>query len=228
MVALNNMDEPVAAARLRLVMLLRRLGIRDNAVLKAMETTPREAFIADSLRHHAYENVSLPISHGQTISQPYIVALMTSSLKLSGRERILEIGTGSGYQAAVLSQLARRVYTIERFRPLLVEAERRLKMHHYTNITTKLGDGSHGWAEIAPFDRIIVTCCAPEIPLELLAQLKDDGIMVLPVGNQDGEQKLKKVTWSKGGSKDRSAPVVEDMIDVRFVPLVADIAEDRL
>ena len=219
----NNNDDKLIAARARLVMTLRGMGMRDTATLSAIEKTPREAFIPSALHQHAYDNVSLPISHGQTISQPFIVALMTANLELTGRERVLEIGTGSGYQASVLSHLCRRVYTIERIRPLLVEAERRFKILKVTNITTKLGDGQYGWPEAAPFDRVIVTCGAAEIPLHLLAQIKDDGIMIVPVDSPGGHQKLKKVTWNE----DRSAPVVEDMIDVRFVPLLSDVVEDN-
>ncbi len=219
----NNTEDRLIAARAGLIMTLRGMGMRDTATLSAIENTPREAFIPAALHQHAYDNVSLPISHGQTISQPYIVALMTASLELTGRERVLEIGTGSGYQASVLSHLCRRVYTIERIRPLLVEAERRFKILKLMNITSRLGDGQFGWPEAAPFDRVIVTCGAPEIPLHLLAQIKDDGIMIVPVDSPSGHQKLKKVKWNK----DRSEPVVTDMIDVRFVPLLSDVVEDN-
>ena len=219
----SNNAERLFAAKAGLIMTLRGMGMRDTSTLAAIEKTPREAFIPSALHQHAYDNVSLPISHGQTISQPFIVALMTASLELTGRERVLEIGTGSGYQASVLSHLCRRVYTIERIRPLIVEAERRFKILKLMNITSRLGDGQFGWPEAAPFDRVIVTCGASEIPLHLLAQIKDDGIMVVPVDSPGGHQKLKKVSWNK----DRSAPVVKDMIDVRFVPLLSDVVEDN-
>lgn len=205
--------------RAKLIMLLRGMGIRDKNTLSAIEQTPREGFIPQALHQHAYDNVSLPIRYGQTISQPYVVAIMTAHLELTGRERVLEIGTGSGYQAAVLSHICRRVYTIERIRPLLVEAERRFKHFKFTNITSRLADGQYGWPEAAPFDRVIVTCGASEIPLHLLEQIKDDGIMIIPVDSANGDQTLKKVTWNAN----RDGAVITDIMDVRFVPLLSDI-----
>lgn len=219
MIETDNLNHHLMESRARLIMLLRGMGIRDNKTLSAIENTPREAFVPAALNQHAYDNVSLPIRYGQTISQPFIVALMTTHLGLTGKERVLEVGTGSGYQAAVLSHICRRVYTIERIRPLLVEADRRFKQLKLTNITSRLADGNYGWPETAPFDRIIVTCGASEIPLHLLEQIKDDGIMVIPVDSENGNQTLKKVTWNK----DRSKAVVTDVIDVRFVPLLSDI-----
>lgn len=219
MIETDNINQYLMEQRARLIMLLRGMGIRDKSALAAIEYTPREAFVPAALRQHAYDNVSLPIRYGQTISQPFIVALMTAHLSLTGKERVLEIGTGSGYQAAVLSHISRRVYTIERIRPLLVEADRLFKQLKITNVTSRLADGRFGWPEAAPFDRIIVTCGASEIPLHLLEQIKDDGIMIIPVDGDSGEQKLKKITWNAG----RSEAVIKDIIDVRFVPLLSDI-----
>ncbi len=205
--------------RAMLIMTLRGQGIRDTAVLSAIENTPREAFIPDALHPHAYENVSLPIAHGQTISQPYVVACMTSALALSGKERVLEIGTGSGYQAAVLSHLCRRVYTIERLRPLLVEADRLIQQLKITNYTSKHADGALGWPEAAPFDRIILTCASPLRPDHLLAQLKDGGIMVAPIDHADGKDGQYLVKYTKD---DQGIIHEETLFDVRFVPLISD------
>jgi len=174
---------------------------------------PRENFVPPALREHAYENASLPIAMEQTISQPYIVARMTAALQLTGRERVLEIGTGSGYQAAILSFLCRRVYSIERLRPLLVEAETRFRQLKITNVTTKVGDGARGWPEGAPFDRIILTCAPPSIPVSLLNQLKSGGIMVAPEG-RDRSQNLVVVRHTEDGFEK------QDMLPVKFVPLI--------
>ena len=197
----------------KLTMTLRGLGITDSAVLSAMEKVPREDFVPTALRQHAYENASLPIALEQTISQPYIVARMTAALELTGRERVLEIGTGSGYQSAILSFLCRRVYSIERLRPLLVEAENRFRKLRITNVTSKFGDGAKGWPEGAPFDRVILTCAPPEIPATLLNQLKTGGIMVAPEG-RDREQSLVVIRRTKEGFERR------ELLPVRFVPLV--------
>ena len=197
----------------QLTMTLRGLGITDSAVLSAVEKVPREDFVPTALRQHAYENASLPIALEQTISQPYIVARMTAALELTGRERVLEIGTGSGYQAAILSFLCRRVYSIERLRPLLVEAENRFRKLRITNVTSKFGDGAKGWPEGAPFDRVILTCAPPEIPATLLNQLKTGGIMVAPEG-RDREQSLVVIRRTEEGFERR------ELLPVRFVPLV--------
>ena len=149
-------DDPYLAQKARLIMQLRGQAIRSPQVLSALEKVPREAFLPDALKTHAYENASLPIAGGQTISQPYVVARMTEALDVNKTHRVLEIGTGSGYQAAVLSHLVRRVYSIERLRPLLVEAENLFRRLHLTNITCRCGDGQKGWPEAAPYDRIIV------------------------------------------------------------------------
>jgi protein-L-isoaspartate(D-aspartate) O-methyltransferase len=208
------------AHKIRLIMDLRRQGITDKGVLSAVERVPRELFVPDAMRSEAYENMPLPISQGQTISQPFVVAYMTQALCLGGRDRVLEIGTGSGYQAAVLAQLCRRVCTIERYRTLLAQAEGRfedLKLH---NITTRLGDGGKGWPELAPFARIIVTAAAPELPQTLADQLDDGGIMIVPVG-PSGDQTLIRVTRQDDGFKE------ERLLDVRFVPLVDGLPPGR-
>ena len=197
----------------RLIMTLRGMGVVEADVLSAMERVPRELFVPTALSQHAYENASLPIALEQTISQPYIVARMTAALELTGRERVLEIGTGSGYQAAILSFLCRRVYSIERLRPLLVEAENRFRKLRITNVTSKFGDGAKGWPEGAPFDRVILTCAPPEIPATLLNQLKTGGIMVAPEG-RDREQSLVVIRRTEEGLQRR------ELLPVRFVPLV--------
>ncbi|MEC7362112.1 MAG: protein-L-isoaspartate(D-aspartate) O-methyltransferase [Pseudomonadota bacterium] len=197
----------------RLIMALRGMGVGETEVLAAMEQVPREQFVPLALRDHAYENASLPIAMEQTISQPYIVARMTAALQLTGRERVLEIGTGSGYQAAILSFLCRRVYSIERLRPLLVEAETRFRQLKITNVTTKVGDGAKGWPEGAPFDRIILTCAPPSIPVTLLKQLKTGGIMVAPEG-RDRTQNLVVVHRTEDGFEK------QDILPVKFVPLI--------
>ena len=199
----------------RLTMTLRGMGVVEADVLSAIEQVPRELFVPAALRDHAYENASLPIAMEQTISQPYIVARMTAALQLTGRERVLEIGTGSGYQAAILSLLCRRVYSIERLRPLLVEAEAQFRKLRITNITTKVGDGARGWPEGAPFDRIILTCAPASIPEALLNQLKTDGIMVGPEG-RDRSQALVRVRRTETGFDK------EELLPVKFVPLVED------
>lgn len=203
------------ARKIRLIMNLRRAGITDTEVLAAIERIPREAFVPSSFHDQAYEDQALPIGQGQTISQPQIVALMTEALQVKKTHKVLEIGTGSGYQTAVLSRLARRVYTIERFRSLSREAEQRFHDLRLHNITMQVSDGSKGWREQAPFDRIIVTAAAEEIPQILVDQLSDDGIMVIPVGADLGEQILIRLSKGPDGIK------CEHLADVRFVPLIS-------
>ena len=207
--------QPFQNEKAQLIMTLRGMGIVDADVLSAIEQVPREMFVARALQAHAYENASLPIAMDQTISQPYIVAIMSAALQLTGRERVLEIGTGSGYQAAILSFLCRRVYSIERLRPLLVDADNRLREIRVTNVTTRLGDGARGWPEAAPFDRIILTCAPPVIPDMLLNQLKIGGIMVAPVG-RDRNQQLVTIRRSESGFEEAT------LLSVKFVPLVED------
>ena len=205
----------VDSRKIRLVLELRRGGITDTRVLGAIERIPREVFIPEAFRDKAYENVTLPIGHQQTISQPLVVAQMSQALEIGDRSKVLEIGTGSGYQAAILSKLCRRLYTIERYPELLAGAESLFNRLRLSNITVRAGDGSRGWPEQAPFDRIMVTAAAGDIPDALLAQLSVGGIMVLPVGSESGEQRL--VRLRRTGESFES----EDMGPVRFVPLVA-------
>jgi protein-L-isoaspartate(D-aspartate) O-methyltransferase len=202
------------STKIRLVMELRQQGITDKDVLSAIERVPREAFVPETFHDQAYENTALPIGHGQTISQPAVVAFMTQALELGPRMKVLEIGTGCGYQAAVLAQLCRRVYTIERYRELLREAEKRFRELRINNVTTRWGDGAKGWPEQAPFDRIIVTAAAREVPETLFEQLADDGILIAPVGRTSYEQVLVRYR-RKGDTRE-----VEKLWPVRFVPLI--------
>lgn len=198
-------------------MKLRTGGISDVDVLAAMENVPREMFVEESFREHAYDDTALPIAAGQTISQPTVVAWMTCALELETRMRVLEIGTGSGYQTAILARLARRVYTIERHRDLMTQAEERFRALKYSNIVTRCGDGSKGWKEVAPFERIIVTAAAAEIPAVLLDQLTPGGVMVIPVGRSVADQILLRIR--KGGD---GTIATQHLMNVRFVPLVED------
>ncbi len=207
----------VASRKIRLIMELRRAGIADTEVLSAIERIPRDAFTPESFRHQAYENMAIPIGQGQTLSQPQVVALMTQALRASRRTKVLEVGTGSGYQAAVLSRLCRRVYTIERFKELLKTAEARFLALRLHNITARHGDGWKGWREQAPFDRIIVTAAASSIPGALVDQLAEGGLMVLPVGKTSRDQALLRLTRTPEGVKE------EHLTDVRFVPLVSGV-----
>src|SRR5258708_26340716 len=200
--------------RIRLVMELRASGITDTRVLAAVERVPREYFAPAQFRDQAYENTALPIGHGQTLSQPTVVALMSQALGVTARMKVLEIGTGSGYQTAILAKLARRVYTIERHKPLLTEAETRLRKLRIHNLTAKLGDGWQGWPEQAPFERILVTAAPPDIPHALLRQLSPDGVMVLPIGGEKRTQRLVRITMTPQGY------TTEDIAPGRFVPLV--------
>ncbi|MBV8779018.1 MAG: protein-L-isoaspartate(D-aspartate) O-methyltransferase [Alphaproteobacteria bacterium] len=200
--------------KVRLIMELRHAGIADSRVLGAIEKTPRELFVPPQFQDQAYENVALPIGHGQTISQPYVVALMTERLDLAGREKVLEIGTGSGYQAAILARLARRVFTIERHRPLVPEAERRFATLRLGNIVTRFGDGTKAWPEQAPFDRIVATAAAPDVPPVLCDQLAAGGVLVMPVGPEYHDQQLVRVRRTESGF------ATEELAWVRFVPLV--------
>ena len=188
-------------------------GIRDKRVLAAMETVPRHLFIPEGYRSYSYYDQPIPVGFGQTISQPYIVALMTELLHVDSEDTVLEVGTGSGYQAAILSLLAKRVYTIEILEELGKTAER-LRALGYTNVEAKVGDGYHGWPEHAPYDAIIVTAAAEHIPQPLIDQLKPGGRMIIPVGGVYEIQDLKLLR------KDKSSNVMqESLIPVRFVPL---------
>ncbi len=198
---------------------LRNAGVTDTRVLAAIERVPREHFVEEAFLDQAYANQALPINCGQTISQPLVVGLMTQALELGERHKMLEVGTGSGYQTAILAKLARRVYTIERHRDLLMSAEQRFQALGLHNITTMVGDGYKGWPAQAPFDRILVTAAARVVPSDLVAQLSDEGgIMVLPVGDVAGlHQEVIRVR--KEGKQFKS----ERMFPVRFVPLVQGI-----
>jgi len=201
---------------IKLIMELRSRGISSTAVLSALEKVPRELFVPELFAQEAYNNSTLPIECGQTISQPYVVALMTEQLDLDDRCKILEIGTGTGFQTAILAQLCRRVYTIERYRTLLEDAEFRFRKLRLTNITSMSGDGCKGWPSQAPFDRIIVTAAAPQVPEELLAQLKPGGKMIAPVDNTDNDQDLILFIKAEDG-----AVSTKVLCTVRFVPLVS-------
>jgi protein-L-isoaspartate(D-aspartate) O-methyltransferase len=204
----------------RLILALKSQGVTDLKVLQAIETTPRDLFVPELFKQRSFEDSALPIDCGQTISQPFIVGLMTQALEVEGRHRVLEIGTGSGYQASILSKLARYVYTIERYRALLTEAEARFKTLDLQNVITRFGDGGEGWPDQAPFDRIMVTAAAPGEPKTLLAQLKPGGILVAPVG-RGPVQTLARYVWEGRGSFRR-----EVLADVRFVPLLEGVARE--
>jgi protein-L-isoaspartate(D-aspartate) O-methyltransferase len=204
----------------RLVLGLRSQGVTDPAVLNAIERTPRDLFTPDLFKERSWEDSALPIACGQTISQPYIVGLMTQALTLEPRARVLEIGTGSGYQTAVLSRLSRLVYTVERYRTLMRAAEARFELLQITNVITRFGDGFLGWSEQAPFDRILVTAAAPEEPIVLLQQLKPSGVLVAPVGKGPVQQLCRYAGDGDGGF------TVDVLCEVRFVPLLEGVARE--
>ncbi len=206
--------------KIRLIMELRQAGISDTRVLSALERVPREKFVDEVLDQQAYDNTALPIAKGQTISQPYVVAFMTQSLDVGPKMKVLEIGTGSGYQAAVLSHLAKWVYTIERHDDLRREAEARFKELRLTNIITKTGDGTLGWPEQGPFQRVMVTAAAADVPAILADQLTEDGIMIVPVGDSSDAQDIVRVQRTADGFETKY------LLPVRFVPLVPGTAED--
>lgn len=205
--------------KLKMIMGLRTHGISSPQILKTMEIIPRELFLAPSFASRAYEDRALPIECGQTISQPYIVAYMSEQLELNDRLKVLEVGTGSGYQATILSKLARRVYTMERYPTLHKIAESRFAELGISNITAMTGDGLEGWSHQAPFDRIVVTAAAERIPRILIDQLKQDGVMILPLGPIGGDQRLLKVKKTDTGIK------CKELCPVRFVPLVPGVAK---
>jgi protein-L-isoaspartate(D-aspartate) O-methyltransferase len=192
---------------------LRQAGVTETRVLAAIERVPRELFVPEPFRDQAYANIALPIGTGQTLSQPVVVARMTQALELGDRMKALEVGTGSGYQTAVLARLCRRVYTVERHRNLLQEAEKRFRQLGLHNITSRVGDGHTGWPEQAPFDRILVTAAAKELPIALADQLAEGGRMVVPVGPRHGEQHLTRVVRTAEGID------IQPIGAVRFVPL---------
>ncbi|MGC1427669.1 MAG: protein-L-isoaspartate(D-aspartate) O-methyltransferase [Albidovulum sp.] len=210
----------LAERKMRFLYALRSKGVIDARVLTAMEKIDRGLFVKGHFAERAYEDMPLPIACGQTISQPSVVGLMSQALEIGARDKVLDVGTGSGYQAAILSELARRVYTIDRHRRLVREAEAVFADLGLTNITALVGDGSHGLPDQAPFDRIIVSAAAEDPPGPLLAQLKIGGIMVVPVGQSDTVQSLIKVTRQPNGYD------YEELRQVRFVPLVEGLGQD--
>jgi len=206
--------------RMEFLLNLRRHGIMDAAVLRAMDEVPREHFVTTDYADIAYADQALPIACGQTISQPYVVAYMTERLDVQPEHRVLEVGTGSGYQTAILSRLAREVVTIERYRTLADAARTRLATLGFGNVEVVVGDGLAGVPDRAPFDRIIVTAAAEEIPPALVEQLAEGGVMVLPLGPHAGAQVIVKLTKTKEGFHR------EDLIGVRFVPLLPGKARE--
>jgi protein-L-isoaspartate(D-aspartate) O-methyltransferase len=205
---------------MQFMLTLRRRGIGDAAVLRAMDEVPREYFVENQFLDTAYADRALPIACGQTISQPYVVAYMSEQLDVQPRHRVLEVGTGSGYQAAVLSRLASEVVTIERFRTLADAARTRLETLGYRNVEVRLGDGLAGAPGRAPFDRIIITAASEQVPEALVEQLAEDGAMVLPLGPHAGPQCLVKLTKTEGQTRQ------EELIPVRFVPLLPGKARE--
>jgi protein-L-isoaspartate(D-aspartate) O-methyltransferase len=215
---------------IRLIMALRRQGIADERVLSAIERTPREMFLDEPLAYRAWDNSALPIACGQTISQPYVVAYVTQELRLEPNMRVLEVGTGSGYQAAVLAPLCRRVYTIERHRPLLKQAEARFRALRLDNVVTRHGDGLKGWPEQAPFDRILLSAAAAEPPKILIEQLKIGGILLAPIGfvpksdetsfPESFSQRLTRIIRTEAGYEQ------EPLIPVVFVPMVSGVPQE--
>jgi protein-L-isoaspartate(D-aspartate) O-methyltransferase len=212
----DEQSAPGSEARMEFLLGLRRRGIRDTRVLRAIEQVPRERFVAASQQGLAFADQALPIDCGQTISQPYVVAAMTEALDVKPGQKVLEIGTGSGYQAAILAHLAKSVVTIERYRTLADEARARLAALGLANVTVLVGDGSEGARDYGPFERIIVTAAAEEIPDPLLEQLAPGGILVAPVGPHHGVQMLMRIEKKPDGKLVR-----EELMAVRFVPLVA-------
>ena len=212
---------PLAELKMRFLYALRSRGVTDARVLTAMERIDRGQFVRGLFADRAYEDMPLPIACGQTISQPSVVGLMTQALNIQPRDTVLEVGTGSGYQAAILSQLARRVYTVDRFRRLVREAQELFRELGLVNITAFTADGSRGLPDQAPFDRILVTAAAEDPPGPLLAQLKIGGIMVVPVGQSDAVQSLIKVTRTAEKGFD-----YQEIRPVRFVPLVEGLGSE--
>ncbi len=211
--AMPQGKDPYAAQRQAMVaqQIVAR-GVQDACVIAAMEKVPRHLFVPDNMQAHAYEDSPLPIGYNQTISQPYIVAYMTEQLSLKGTEKVLEVGTGSGYQAAVLAELAKEVYTIEILEPLSVRAREQIEKAGYSNVHFRIGDGYQGWPEAAPFDAIIITAAPDQIPEILISQLKVGGQMIVPVG--EWHQELLLVT------KNKTDYSVKKLLPVRFVPMV--------
>ncbi len=217
---MSGAPQDPAERKMQFLFALRSKGVTDNRVLAAMEKIDRGPFVRGLFAQRAYEDMPLPIACGQTISQPSVVGLMTQALQVHPRDKVLEVGTGSGYQAAILSQLARRVYTVDRYRRLVREARALFDEMELTNITALLGDGSFGLPDQAPFDRILVTAAAEDPPGPLLAQLKIGGIMVVPVGQSDTVQSLIRVVRHENGFD------YDELRPVRFVPLVEGLGRE--
>lgn len=209
-----------AEQKMQFLFAIRSRGVTDKRVLTAMENVDRGLFVKGIFSDRAYEDMPLPIECGQTISQPSVVGIMTQALNVTPRDTVLEVGTGSGYQTVILSQLARRVYTVDRYKRLVMSSKLVFEHLKTTNIISLYADGSHGLPDQAPFDKIILTAAAEDPPGPLLAQLKIGGVMVLPVGQSDAVQSLIKVTRSQTGFD------YEDIRDVRFVPLVEGLGKD--
>jgi protein-L-isoaspartate(D-aspartate) O-methyltransferase len=209
-----------SVGRMQFMLTMRRRGIGDPAVLRALDEVPREHFVSGEFQSAAYADRALPIACGQTISQPYVVAYMTEQLGVRPEHRVLEIGTGSGYQAAILSRLAREVVSIERYRTLADMARTRIETLGYQNVEIRVGDGLDGAADRAPFDRIIVTAAAETLPEALIGQLAEGGVLLLPLGPHGGVQRLVKLTKNIGGLEQ------EELLGVRFVPLLPGQAQE--
>lgn len=204
---------------MRMILAIRESGVTDSRVLGAIESVPRDHFVPDPFKARTWDDAALPIGRHQTVSQPSVVARMTEALNVNDRMKVLEIGTGSGYQACVLAPLCRRLYTIERHAPLLKDAEARFDELRITNVTYKAGDGSAGWPEQAPFERIICTAAAADVPPMLIEQLAVGGIMVVPIGFDADDQRLFRYT------KTEDDVLTEDLGPIRFVPMIEGLAE---
>lgn len=215
---MSGEGEGEQAERMSFILGLRQRGIRDVAVLRAMELVPRPLFVDPALRRHAYDDVALPIACGQTMSQPSLVAAMTEALSITAEHSVLEVGTGSGYHAAVLSHLAARVVTVDRYRSLVTEAQTRFEVLGLRNVTAFVGDGIQGMPARAPFDRILVTAAGADIPIALVDQLKFGGVIVMPIGPPEEVQTLVRYV------KEQSGRTRTDLMKVRFVPLVPGAA----
>lgn len=209
-----SIDETKNTTPINLILTLKKNGITNIDVLKAIESLPRSLFVDDLIESKSNLNIALPIDCGQTISQPFVVAKMTQELELNKRLRVLEIGTGSGFQTVILSKLARFVYTVERFKTLKIKSEKIFKQLNLLNIFCKHNDGGLGWSEQKPFDRIIVTAAAPEVPVSLLNQLDEGGIMIIPIGDENNDQSLIKII-KKNQTFEKNI-----IMKVRFVPLL--------
>jgi protein-L-isoaspartate(D-aspartate) O-methyltransferase len=214
------MSGPPDPGKARLVLALRKAGVTDPTVLAAIEATPRDLFVEPTFQERAWDDTPLPINCGQTISQPFVVGAMTSALELEPRSKVLEIGTGSGYQTAILARLARRIFTLERFRTLQRAAEERIRRLGLTNVVMKVSDGGTGWPEQAPFDRIIVTAAAPARPDALLQQLAPGGVLVAPVG-PGATQELLRYRLREDGVFEEEA-----LMEVRFVPMLPGVPRE--